>query len=68
MPPISLHRSQHYAADWIDGPHGGLCVTRQRSRGGAIAPDPDGTWRAAFADPDADNAERDALCRAFLAE
>lgn len=64
-----LHRGTRYDADWIDGPHGGLCITRKRpgknqSNGiivslGQSAFD----WREALeSENDADI--REALCKA----
>ncbi len=64
----SLHRGAHYAADWIAGPHGGLCVTRRRGKGGALiaTTSPDATtWREAIATA-VDAQEAEALCRAVL--
>jgi hypothetical protein len=60
-----LHAGPHYEACWIEGPHGGLCVTRKRKRGGVVTPDSAGEWREAFAAA-LDATDRDALCRAIL--
>ena len=60
-----LYDGSHYSACWIDGPHGGLCVTRKRKRGGVIFPDAGGDWREALATA-TDDAERNAVCRAIL--
>ena len=62
-----LYDGPHYRAEWIDGPRGGLCVTRKRKRGGALltgatAP----AWRVAI-ETAIDAAEASSLCRAILA-
>lgn len=62
-----LYGGPHYEACWIDGPHGGLCVTRKRARGGVKFPDAGGVWREALATA-IDDDERHALCRAILQE
>ena len=61
-----LYAGRHYDACWIEGPHGGLCVTRRgRGRGGIVTPDSDGAWRKALSTA-TDTAEGDSLCRAIL--
>lgn len=61
-----LYDGPHYHAAWIDGPHGGLCVTRVRKQSGIyLTGEHAQEWRDAFITA-LDNIERSALCRAIL--
>ena len=66
MLTTEIYSGPHYSVCWVEGPHGGLCVTRKRSRGGVMIRDEAHEWRDAFATA-LDDAERAALCRGALA-
>ena len=57
----------HYRAEWIDGPHGGLCVTSKRKAGGVILRTSDEAWEwRNHIESAIDKIEANALCRALL--
>lgn len=64
-----LHRSAHYLAHYIDGPHGGIVVKSNRTDTGVFMPSDHPQFAGyleGFEDETADTKERDALCRALL--
>jgi len=68
MPLTTLiYSGPSYEACWLDGPHGGVVVTRKRARDGITYRDLGGLWRDAFASA-IDDDERHALCRTLIHE